>query len=123
MTFTQDEIDLAHRLKSDGLAWTPTVGHFVWDGQGLIQHDSPFQGRVFFILELKHFLRRTESIEHLAASMVWLPTWEQVRNELLQRGVTSDQVHDHLQSTRAIQAGTERIELYRLLYNTLVTNR
>ena len=116
MSFTQPEIDLAHTLKADGLPWTPTVGHYVWDREHLIKHDSPFGGRIYFILELKHFLRRAESMAHLTESMVWLPTWEQARGRLRDAGISDADVSRHLQTSDAIASGNERIELYRLLH-------
>jgi hypothetical protein len=65
MKFTPAEIELARRLKQLGLAWTPSVGHFVWDETGLINCTSPFHDYVYFILDLKHFLRRAGTIERL----------------------------------------------------------
>ncbi|MEM8913248.1 MAG: hypothetical protein AAGC97_15890 [Planctomycetota bacterium] len=115
MTFSQAEIDLAHDLKFRGLTWIPSVGHYVWDRDHLIQHDSPFQGRVYFILELKHFLRRSDSLEHLTESMVWLPTWEQAREILHAFGVPAEDVAARLHCEAAIVSGTERLELYRMI--------
>ncbi|TWT97450.1 hypothetical protein [Neorhodopirellula pilleata] len=118
-SFSQDEIRLAHELKAAGLPWHPRPGHYVWDGEPLIQHDSPFHDRVFFILDLKHFLRRSETIERLVESMVWLPTWEQCRVELADRSVPSNEVVAHLQATDAFANQNERLELYVLLLRTL----
>lgn len=115
MRFSTDEIRLAHELKAAGLPWQPQSGHFVWDGEPLIEHDSPFHDRVFFILDLKHFLRRSKTIERLVESMVWLPTWQQCRDLLDQRGVGSDVILKRIQETNAFELGTERLELYRLL--------
>lgn len=117
--FTQKEIQLAHELKSAGLPWQPMPGQFVWDGEPLIKHDSPFHDRVFFILDLKHFLRRSETVERLIDAMVWLPTWEQCRELLNERGVDSSVVRSHLELTDALDSGTERLELYRILLKTL----
>lgn len=118
MKFSPDEVALAHELKAAGMPWTPTVGHYVWDRNELIQHASPFHGRVYFILELKHFLRRCRSMDHLTASMVWLPTWEQAREILRDRGIDDDQVADHLNATNALRSHTERTQLYRLILRT-----
>lgn len=118
-SFSQDEIRLAHQLKAAGLPWNPRPGHYVWDGELLIQHDSPFHDRVFFILDLKHFLRRSETIERLVESMVWLPTWEQCRDELADRSVAAGEIFAHLQATDAFKNRNERLELYVLLLRTL----
>lgn len=117
--FSPEEIQLAHELKSAGLPWLPMPGQFVWDEEPLIKHDSPFHDRVFFILDLKHFLRRSGTIERLIESMVWLPTWEQCRELLADRGVGSSVVRSHLDSTNALDSGNERLELYRMLLKTL----
>lgn len=118
-SFSQDEIRLAHELKAAGLPWNPQPGHYVWDGMPLIQRDSPFHDRVFFILDLKHFLRRSETIERLVESMVWLPTWEQCRDQLADRSVAAEEIAAHLQATDAIENRNERLELYVLLLRTL----
>lgn len=118
-SFSQDEIQLAHELKANSLPWNPQPGHYVWDGEPLIRHESPFHDRVFFILDLKHFLRRSETIERLVESMVWLPTWEQCRVELANRSVPVEEVSAHLRATDALANQTERRELYVLLLRTL----
>lgn len=115
MKFTTDEVRLAHELKAAGLPWHPVPGHYVWDGEELIQPGSPFHDRVYFILDLKHFLRRSKTVERLVESMVWLPTWEQCRDLLDDRNVVSETISAHLHSTNAIANRTERAELYRLL--------
>lgn len=118
-SFSQAEIQLAHELKAAGLPWHPQPGQYVWDGEPLIKHDSPFHDRVFFILDLKHFLRRSGTIEKLIESMVWLPTWQQCRALLNDRGITSHEVLAHLQASDAFVRGEERSELYCLLLKTL----
>jgi len=117
--FTAEEIELAHQLKAAKLDWTPQVGHFVWDGEALIEQSSPFHDRVFFILDLKHFLRRSGTMQRLAESMVWLPTWSQLRECLRRQGVSDEQVDQYLRRTDAIRQGTEREQLYRLLLTAL----
>ena len=119
MKFSAAEIELAQKLKADGLSWTPSVGHFVWDQDNLINASSPFHDRVFFILDLKHFLRRSGTIERLAQGCCWLPTWYDAREVLRAFAISDQQVADHLASTGAIAAGTERLELYRLISESL----
>lgn len=117
--FREDEIELAKELKAAGLVWNPQPGHYVWDETCLIEHDSPFHGRVFFILDLKHFLRRSKTIEALQKRLVWLPTWEQLRALIRQQQVSESDVAQHLNRTNAIATQTERLELYRLLLASL----
>ncbi len=123
MKFTQTEIELARRLKQLGLGWTPSVGHFVWDESGLIECSSPFHDHVYFILDLKHFLRRAGTIERLQQDLCWLPTWEQSRELLRQAGVAEAEVARRLVASGAIESGNERICLYEMLAEQLVATR
>lgn len=119
MKFTPLEIELARRLKQLGLAWTPGVGHYVWDEAGLIDCSSPFHDHVYFILDLKHFLRRAKTIERLQQDLCWLPTWEQARDLLRELGCTDAVVQQRLSEARAIETARERICLYGLLAEQL----
>ena len=79
MQFSAQEIHGATQLRDLGLYWEPQPGHYVWDEAGLIELPSPFQDGVYFILDLKHFLRRAGTLDGLKQSMVWLPTWRDAR--------------------------------------------
>ena len=113
--FTDEELQLAQLFKAYGLDWTPQVGHYVLDQSNLIECPSPFQDRVYFILDLKHFLRRSGTLDSLKDRMCWLPNWEQARHLLREIGVTSNALAQRLYDTRAIALGTERLELYRMI--------
>ncbi|MEM8733137.1 MAG: hypothetical protein AAGG44_02885 [Planctomycetota bacterium] len=115
MKFSAEELDLAQVFKAYGLDWTPTVGHYVLDQSDLIECPSPFQDRVFFILDLKHFLRRSDTLENLKDRVCWLPTWEQARELLRSEGVTDEEIATRLTTAQAIEQGTERLELYRMI--------
>lgn len=119
VSFSPAELQLAQELKTLGLAWTPGCGQYVLDLCHLIECDSPFEGRVFYILELKHFLRRAQSMEHLRECLCWLPTWEQARRLLEELGVGPEQVVQHLTDTQALANGSERLELYRMIAQVL----
>jgi hypothetical protein len=119
MKFTPAEIELARRMKRLGLAWTPSVGHYIWDEAGLINCVSPFHDHVYFILDLKHFLRRSGTIERLQQDLCWLPTWEQAREWLRQAGQSDAEVSQRLFGNRALEAGSERQSLYELLLERL----
>jgi len=71
--------ETALRLKEAGLAWTPHVGCFVWDPEGLMPADSPFPDRIYFILNLGRFVRLLGSVDRVREGLVWLPTWHQAR--------------------------------------------
>ncbi|MGE0528843.1 MAG: hypothetical protein AB7P49_17395, partial [Bdellovibrionales bacterium] len=105
----------ARQLRDLGLPWEPQPGHYVWDEKGIIEQPSPFQERVYFILDLKHFLRRAETIEGLKTSMFWLPTWWDVRTLLKKFDVSSETIANRLHQQRAIEQDGELMELYHLL--------
>jgi len=65
---------LASELKRAGLPWKPHVGCFLWDRDALIEASSPFPNRIYFILNLEHFLGRFETSEKIAEKLGWLPT-------------------------------------------------
>lgn len=88
----------ARRLKQAGLAWEPHVGCFVWDPDGLLPVNSPFPDRVYFILNLGHFVRLLGSVDAVRERLVWLPTWHQARLVAEALGVGEE-------ATRTIWAG------------------
>lgn len=115
MRFSQQEIDAARRLKELGLNWFPAPGQFVFDEAGVIEQPSPLQKRVYFILDLKHFLRRAGTVDHLKLALFWLPTWHDARELLRLQGVADEEVADALRVARSIESGSELSTLYRLL--------
>lgn len=117
--FSEAEIALAQLFKAYGLDWSPAPGHYVLDQSELIECGSPFQGRVFFILDLKHFLRRCGTLTELKQRMCWLPDWDDARQILRDLSVDSRWVAERLQTSRAIESGTERLELYRMIEESL----
>jgi hypothetical protein len=119
MHFSAEQIELAHQLKAAGLAWQPAVGHYVHDPTELIEQPSPFQERVYFILDLKHFLRRAGTVAVLAERLVWLPQWHQVRGLLAEQGVSDATVQARLVESTALLRGKELTDLYRLLLERL----
>jgi hypothetical protein len=117
--FSDDEIAAARRLKSLGLPWSPAPGHYVFDEAGLIEPPSPFRPGVYFILDLRHFLRRSGTVERLREAMAWLPTWADARGLLRSAGVPDAAVAEALRSARAVETGTELTVLYDLIARTL----
>jgi hypothetical protein len=112
MRFTEEQITAARRLRDAGLPWDPSPGDFVYDEQGLIERPSPFQNRVYFILDLKHFLRRSGTIEQLKQAMFWLPQWQQARQLLRDLGVGDAEIAAMLEAQNAIASGRELLVLY-----------
>jgi hypothetical protein len=117
--FSDPLIARARALRSLGLAWEPSPGHFVWDEQSLIEKPSPFQEGVYFILDLKHFLRRAGTLEALKEAFVWLPTWHDAREILGNLGVTHATVASRLASQQAVESRNELMVLYDLIAEQL----
>lgn len=117
--FSDEELDIAQLLKAYGLPWKPACGHYVLDQSQLINRTSPFQDRVFFILDMSHFLRLAGSEERMVEGLCWLPTWEQAREILRNEQVDDRVVEQRLKESGAIVSGTERLELYRLIEESI----
>ncbi len=117
--FSSEEIELAQLFKAYGLDWQPAPGHYVLDQSELIDCPSPFQGRVFFILDLKHFLKRSGTLEELKQRVCWLPDWDDARQILRDLDVEPSLIVSRLQASRAMERGTERLELYRMIEESL----
>ena len=116
MEFTAEQIDLACRMKDGGLAWEPRVGHYIFDRERLCRRDSPFQSRVYFILDYACFIRHVGGSDVFRRGMVWLPTWNDLRSLLNARGVENREV------AAIVATGIcEGNELTRLYVRTLQT--
>tara|TARA_Y100001933_G_C18991549_1_gene560799 strand:+ start:206 stop:592 length:387 start_codon:yes stop_codon:yes gene_type:complete len=111
MQFSEAQIQLASQMKEAGLAWQPKVGHYVFDRGKVCKRGSPFQERVYFILDYECFCRHVGGADVLAHEMVWLPTWYDCREVLRQGGVTDLEVIEIVST--AIRDGNELTELYK----------
>ena len=109
----------AAQLKERGLPWTPHVGCFVWDPDEVIEVTSPFPDRIYFILNLGHFLRIFGSLEEISQKLVWLPTYHQARLLCDQLGVDQEKVSEPLALPENIRAGDELLALYKIILNKL----
>ena len=109
----------AAQLKERGLSWTPHVGCFVWDPDEIIEVTSPFPDRIYFILNLGHFLRILGSLEEISKKLVWLPTHHQARLLCDQVGVDPAEVAAILASTEIIRTGEELLVLYKMILKEL----
>lgn len=119
MIFSEDEIRLALDMKDRGLNWLPAPGHYVWDEGGLIEAPSPFQERVYYILDLQHFLRRAVTVDNLQAQMVWLPTWRDARLILKHMGIMNETIAERLRKEKALEFERELLTLYRIVLEHL----
>lgn len=119
MQFTDEEIKLARQLREAGLAWEPQAGHYVYDGTGFCKQTSPFQEKIYFILNYDYFMRTVGGVERFKQIMLWLPTWDDARRQLKMLGVPDRLVVDRLERARAIEQGNERFVLYQLIESAL----
>lgn len=120
MRFTDNEIELATRLRGAGLDWEPAPGHYVFDIDGAVRAPSPFQAGVYLIHSTNTFETLVGGADGLRDSFVWLPTWEDARSWLDGRGVAPRQVVAAWE--KALAAGsTDREALYGLMLELLST--
>ena len=119
--FSDAAIQRAIHLKASGLPWEPKPGHYVYDATGVLPHTSPFQERVFFILDIAHFVRYCGDLESLKAKMVWLPTWLDCFAILEAHAISRSKIADHLAAKNAIRDRMELETLYELIQKKLRT--
>jgi hypothetical protein len=121
--FDERHCEAAARLKVAGLPWMVHTGCFVWDHKGCIEVGSPFPCRIYFILNLGHFLKRFGTTDAMAEHLVWLPTWHQTRLLCDQFDVSPPEALN----LGTLSPGDELIELYERLLTHLrrrgATNR
>ena len=118
MRFTESEIDCAMRLRAAGLPWGPEPGQYVFDINGMMRAGSPFQAGVFLINSANTFESTAGGQEAMFENFVWLPTWEDCRVWLRERGASDERVLDTLR--KGAQNGcTDREALYALMLEIL----
>ena len=122
MQFSDEEIRLAKILRSQGSEWTPKAGHYVYDETGFCQRESPFQEKVYFILNYAYFIKAVGGVERFKEIMIWLPTWDDAREIIQNFGVSDDELAKHLWNQQAIEQGTEPLALYQLI-GSLMKNK
>jgi len=121
--FDKRHCEMAGVLKDNGLPWEPHVGCFVWDRDGLIEVSSPFPQRIYFILNMGHFLKLFETVENMAKRLVWLPTWHQARLLCNKFGVENKQIASLWHSMEMIEPGDDLLLLYKMIVGVLKQKR
>ena len=111
--------ELALKMKEAGLPWCPHAGCFVWDREGCIEVPSPFPGKIFFILNLGHFLRLLGSIEKITQKLIWLPAWHQARHIGVKLGIEDREFMDLFAGPKVPEPGEALLALYGLIQNKL----
>ena len=119
MRFSGKEIEIAREIHDFGLPWMPGVGQYVYDLKGVIEKESPFQQGVYFILDIKHFIRRAGSVDEIKETMCWLPLWEDCREILRGFGVSWETVRYRIEKKGAFAGSFEREVLYEIIYEQL----
>ena len=117
--FSLEHCKAAKKLKEHGLTWRPHVGCFVWDENEYIKASSPFPHRIYFILNLGHFLKRFETTENIADKLVWLPTWHQARLICEQLHIPYDEIYSILYPETNQTIGADILRLYGMILRKL----
>ena len=119
MIFSDEAIDLCRQLKRAGLAWEPTPGQYVLDEDQIFHHVSPFQPHLFFILDLQHFLRYTQTIESMKQRMTWLLTWHDARSILSGLQCEWPEIEHAMAQSKAFEQHKELEQLLKLILQRL----
>ena len=117
--FSAEHCDLAKTLKEKGLDWRPHVGCFVWDEKGHIEVSSPFPNRIYFILNLGHFLKIFETIENMKVKLVWLPTCHQAKIICKNLNISQTEINAALCGEEAERMWADVRVLYNLISRRL----
>ena len=121
--FDERHCRLAVSLKEAGLPWRPHVGCFVYDPGRHIEVASPFPNRIYFILNLGHFLHLLGTVDDVRKRLIWLPTWHQARLLCQQFELTDEAVFELWREGRVMRAGDELLALYELLLKVLQNSK
>ena len=114
---------LASRMKSLGLDWQPHVGCFVWDPDNWIKPESPFPGRIYFILSMPRFVEIFGSVDEIARKLVWLPTWHQACLICRVMSLTDAAVYRNPLSANYRTPTEELVRIYELIIEALQNRR
>ena len=115
MPFSKELCASAARMQEKGVPWRPHAGCFVWDRHGIIEVPSPFPNRIYFILNLGHFLNRFGSMEEMERKLVWLPTWHQALQICNNLNISEDSVESMVRSLSANDPEGGLLRLYELI--------
>lgn len=119
MNFSDMEIVVARQLRRHGLSWEPRAGHYVYDETGFCPQASPFQEKVYYILNYSYFMRAVGGVQRFKEIMLWLPTWDDLREIVRDLEVSDADVARFLRERQAIESGQERLALYELVDSCL----
>jgi len=123
MPFSNEHCLIADRMKEAGLPWEPQVGCFVWDKEGRIETGSPFGEDIYFILDLKPFLRRFGTTDTMSKTLVWLPGWHQTLWICKHLGINDDAITSVSVGINPTDAGKILLGLYNLILAALESTK
>ncbi len=109
----------ALEMKKNNLVWRPHVGCFVWDPDEIIKPDSPFPGRIYFILSLRRFIDIFETVDRIAEKLVWLPTWHQAQLVYRKLAETDAVVDQRQPGGHRVSSAEELLQIYGLIIDVL----
>jgi len=118
--FSPELCHAAERLKKNGLSWKPHVGCFVWDKDEYIKVSSPFPNRIYFILNLGHFLKIFDTLEKISEQLIWIPTWNQARQICEKNHIAPDEIIQRLFAENALK--NDLLILYEIILENLKKN-
>jgi len=118
--FSLELCEIAEQLKQNGLSWHPHIGCFVWDKDKHIEVTSPFPNRIYFILNLGHFLKIFQTTEKIKENLIWLPTWHQARQICEQLHISPDKLKKQLFSENHLK--DDLVGLYKIILKELKKN-
>ena len=117
--FSETEIEAAKRLRRRGLSGKPIAGHYLYDESGICKQPSPFQEKVNFVLNHPYFMGAVGGVERFEEIMLWLATWDDLREVRRDYGASDVDVTSFLNERRAIESGQERLTLCELVESCL----
>ena len=118
-SFDEQICRLAWEMKNLGLTWQPHVGCFVWDPESWIKPESPFPGRIYFILSLARFVEIFGNTQEIAHKLVWLPTWHQACLLCNRMGISDDVLEKSRQPNHTGTPTEELLHIYELIIDAL----
>jgi hypothetical protein len=114
---------LALTMKDLGLNWQPHVGCFVWDPDNWIKPESPFPGRIYFVLSMPRFVEILGSVDEMARKLVWLPTWHQAGLIWREMSATDGACDKNVPFASSRTPTEELIRIYELIIDSLQNRR
>lgn len=102
-------------MKDSGLVWQPSMGHYLWDPHRKIFKSSPYENRVYYILNLDHFIKIFATIENIKKMFIWIPTYYHARLVCEDLGIDRNYIFEKLMASNVKSTTDELSVLYNLI--------